>query len=105
MLRTWLFGGALLGIAAPAWAEFLCGPVTPAAADAALGLLQEPIPFAAAEAVLAARLFNESGRRRGSFVDCMIAATAIEAGARLATANAPDFRRFEPLGLQLVVTV
>lgn len=101
VLREWLRGGTPLGIAALAWAEFLCGPVSSDAIEFAARLLGEPVPFGATEAVLAARLFNETGRKRGTLVDCMIAATAIHAGAALATSNVPDFRRLEPLGLRL----
>ncbi len=34
-------------------------------------------------------------------VDCMIASTAMVAGAALATANRADFERLVPLGLRL----
>ena len=49
----------------------------------------------------AARLFNLTGRRRGSHADCMIAASAIVAGAPLATLNAADFQPLVPFGLSL----
>lgn len=100
-LRTWLQDGEPIGIPAMAWAEFLCGPVPPDAVAAALELVQEPIPFGAPEAATTARLFNGAGRRRGSLLDCMIAATAIESSAAIATANPADFGRFVPLGLNL----
>ncbi len=66
-------------------------------------MVSERIPFGEGEATLAARLFDDSGRRRGSLADCMIAATAIRAGAALATANPKDFRRFASAGLSLAV--
>ncbi len=64
-------------------------------------IIHDPLPFAEADCVLSARLFDLGGRRRHSLLDCMIAAVALRAGAALATANPSDFRRFEPAGLRL----
>jgi len=100
-LRQWLRRRESLTMSAIGWTEFVCGPVTPVAADAARRLVGEPLPFTAVESDRAAELFSETGRRRGSLVDCMIAATAIEAGDRLATSNSSDFSRFLRLGLEI----
>lgn len=101
-VRGWLAAGEPVAIDAIAWTEFLCGPLSAETVEAAATVLGEPVSFGAEEASLAARLFNESGRKRGSLVDCMIAANAIHHGAALATANAADFRRFSKHGLDLV---
>ena len=84
-----------------AWTEFLCGPLNSAEAMLAARIIEKRLPFGSDEAGIAATLFNRSGRRRGSLVDCMIAATAICAEAPLATANLTDFRRFKVDGLRL----
>ena len=100
-LRAWLRAGERLGISAIGWAEFLCGPAGSAALELAGRIVGEPAAFTAADAVLAARLFDDTGRRRGSLADCMIAATAIQVEASLATANPRDFARFAGPGLAL----
>ena len=102
-LRTWIRDGEPLGISAIGWAEFLCGPLEESHLDLAARVVSVRLPFNEDSALVAARLFNESGRRRGSFVDCMIAATALQMGASLATTNPSDFRRFEVTGLTLAV--
>ena len=90
-LREWLSDDEELVISAVAWAEFLCGPL--AADDLALAaaVIGEAVPLTADHAVKAAALFNVGGRKRGTFVDCLIAAIAIESDATLATANPKDF--------------
>jgi predicted nucleic acid-binding protein len=101
-LREWLRAGEPLAMSAIAWAEFLCGPATERQIELATAVVQERVRFAEEDAPLAARLFNGSGRRRGSMVDCLLAATALRAGAALATTNAADFERFAPAGLAIV---
>ena len=101
ILYTWIVGKLPVGISAVPWTEFQCGPLTEGQIELALALLGEPAGYTAAHAQRAATLFNAVGRRRGSLVDCMVAAVAIEAGAALATSNPKDFQRFEPHGLRL----
>jgi predicted nucleic acid-binding protein len=101
-LREWLAAGEGLAMSAIAWAEFLCGPVDAAHAELASRIVPQRLPFGEEDAALATRLFNEAGRRRGSLTDCMIAASALRAGAPLATENPADFRRFEAAGLRVL---
>jgi predicted nucleic acid-binding protein len=98
-LREWIATDEDLVINAVAWAEFLCGPLEPDDLRAMAYILGEPIPFTSADASRAAELFNQSGRRRGSFGDCLIAASALNAGATLATSNPADFNRFPDLAV------
>ena len=100
-LQAWLRAREPLRIAAPAWGEFLCGPVTSSHVAYAAVVLGEPVVLDRQTAEAAAQLFNASGRRRGTMVDCFIAATAMRAGAALATKNAADFGRMVPAGLVL----
>ena len=81
----------------------MCGPLTQSELDFAAGIVKRYIDFTPAQAEIAARLFNQSGRRRGLFADCMIAATAIAEKAPIATTNQRDFRRFESEGLTFVL--
>jgi len=101
-LRTWLRSDTQVGMSSIAWAEFLCGPVEKNDITLAARIVPDRQPFTDEDAGLAARLFNISGRRRGTFIDCMIAAVALGVGASLATTNPEDFRRLEPTGLQII---
>ncbi len=101
-LREWLRSGEELGISAIAWAELLCGPIEPDQVELAARVVSRRFPFGEDDAAAAARLFSETGRRRGSLTDCMIAATALRLEAPLATENPADFRRFEPAGLRIL---
>lgn len=104
-LREWLREGEPIGMSTVAWTEFLCGPVDSGESELAGLIVNERVPFLEEDAAMASRLFNESGRRRGSLPDCMIAATALRAGTGLATANPKHFRRFEPFGLTVLRSV
>ncbi|MFU8821418.1 MAG: type II toxin-antitoxin system VapC family toxin [Gammaproteobacteria bacterium] len=100
-LRKWLRDGHRLCMDSIAWTEFLCGPVQPDERELAEQVVTERVSYGEAEAQRAAELFNASGRRRGTRADCMIAATAVERDAALATLNRDDFRCFEAFGLRL----
>jgi predicted nucleic acid-binding protein len=100
-VRSLLAARAAVGMDAVAWTEFLCGPLGDPHLELAHKIVGRPDPFTGETALLAARLFNATGRRRGTLVDCMVAASAIKAGAQLATSNGRDFERFVPHGLDL----
>lgn len=101
-IRAWLKAGKSVATSAVAWSEFCNGPLSKAQKDAAFAVLDQKITdFTWREAEEAARLFNLSGRRRGSHADCMIAAAAIVSGMPLATFNRADFERLVPFGLLL----
>jgi len=86
-----------LAASAVVWSEFLNGPVNAVEIARVEAVIQSNIVvFGKAEAVRAADLFNRTGRRRGSRFDCLIAASAIVAGAELATINQADFKPFIP---------
>ncbi|MGH7995941.1 MAG: type II toxin-antitoxin system VapC family toxin [Opitutaceae bacterium] len=101
-LRRWITEGEAASTSAIAWMEFVTGPVQPDVVESARRILEDRIvPIGRDEAELAASLFNLVGRRRALRYDCIIAATAIRTGARLATADRGDFALFAPHGLEL----
>ncbi len=101
-VTAWLKAGKSVATSAVAWSEFCNGPLSKAQKDAAYAVLDRKITdFTWREAEEASRLFNLSGRRRGSHADCMIAAAAIVSGMPLATLNSSDFERLVPFGLLL----
>lgn len=98
----WLEAEETLATTGIVWYEFLCGPVSQHEIELMRTLLTGGIlAFGGREAAEAARLFNAVGRSRRLRVDAMIAATAISAGAALATSNQDDFKAFEKQGLKL----
>jgi predicted nucleic acid-binding protein len=101
-LRQWIRQGLAVSMSSIGWAEFLCGPVSEEDRQRARKVVGAPLPLIEMEAAKAAELFNAGGRKRGTLPDCLIAATALLAGAALATSNSGDFQRFERAGLKLV---
>jgi predicted nucleic acid-binding protein len=102
-LVQWRQRGETVLSAAPAWYEFLCGPVNDRQIRIIRAFLSGGIvAFEETQAAEAARLFNAIGRIRRLRTDTMIAATAIVAGATLATSNKEDFKVFIPHGLNIV---
>lgn len=86
-----------------AWFEYVCGPVAEAEQHlvrAAIGGQILDVDEAIADR--AAALFNHAGRKRSLRTDSLIAATAILAGAELASFNAQDFAPFTAHGLTLL---
>lgn len=102
-LRRWVANGEQLAISAIAWAEFRCGPLTPDEMATVGAMIGSHAAFTKDDAETAARLFNESGWRRGSLIDCMIAAAALADDAPVATANRADFERLQSFGLAVAV--
>lgn len=100
-LAAWLKAGETFGMSAVAWGEFLCGPVNGASVIVARTWVSAVDSLTEADARLAAKLFNATGRRSRTFADCMIAACAIRNGVKLATSNTADFLPFVPHGLGL----
>jgi predicted nucleic acid-binding protein len=100
VLDAWLGAGRVVSISTLAWGEFLCGHLSEEDEELAARVTRKHVPLRTEEAVEAARLFNATGRRRSSFQDCIVAASAIRAGAALATTDR-DFDRFVPAGLKL----
>ena len=87
---------------AGAWMEFHSRPVQPTLTLALRGLLSGGIvPFDDPTAALAGDLYHRVQSSRRTRMDVMIAATAILAGAELATVNPGDFQAFLPHGLIL----
>ena len=101
-IERWLREGRAIQVSAIAWSEFLCGSLLEWELEHARALVAQVDPFTEEHAALAAELFNLTGRRSRSHVDCMIAAHAIQREAVLATLNVQDFRPFKKFGLNLV---
>lgn len=98
----WFQEGQELAVSAPAWFEYVSGPVTPEAIKLVRTMLRGGIiPFEMVHAEKAAEFFNRTGRKRALKFDCMIAAAAFTAKVPLATSNHADFSLLVPFGLSL----
>ena len=95
--------GEPVAISSLVWFEYVCGPVEESEqflVRTAIGAQILPVDEEVAER--AAALFNHAGRKRSLRTDSLIAATAIGAGAELASYNAGDFAAFAAHGLRLL---
>lgn len=95
--------GEAVATSSLAWFEYACGPVDDVEQQlvrAAIGGHIVNVDDVIAER--AAALFNLAGRKRSLRTDSLIAATAMLAGAQLATYNADDFALFVEHGLTLL---
>ena len=99
--RAWVTASEAFTVSSIAWAEFLCAPLDATAETMARQIFPNPEAFLPVDAVAAASLFNQTGRRSRSLADCMIAAVAIRCGAKMATINQVDFQPFVKHGLTL----
>jgi predicted nucleic acid-binding protein len=81
--------------------EWLRGPRTRVelAAQDELFPIEAAVPFGAAEAALASRLYKKVPRARGRELDIAVAACALVAGGAIWTLNASDFRDIPDLRL------
>ena len=100
-LRNWLKRGESLAMSSIGWTEFCCGPLEEAELSLAEAIVGNCRDFTRDDAEVAARLYNESGRRRGSLADCMIAAAALGDGAEVATGNRKDFKPLRDHGVTI----
>jgi predicted nucleic acid-binding protein len=100
-VNSWLSGNEVLGTSAVAWAELFCGPLSARDELIARQMFSHVDVLSGTDAEMAAKLFNQTGRRSRSLADCMIAAVAIRCGAKLATINTADFQPFVQYGLAL----
>lgn len=101
ILRVWLVKNEAIVMSSVAWSEFLCGPLTDQEKEHASAVVNTIEAFTLEDANLAARLFNETGRRSRSHADCMIAAGVIRRGTTLATFDRVGFERFRSFKLKL----
>lgn len=84
------------------WYEFAVGPLAEGEADMARAFLQGGIASVSeADAELAAKLYNKTGRHRRCKTDALIAACAMGADSELVTCNVGDFEPFVAHGLRL----
>lgn len=94
--------GELASVCVPVWYEYLIGPLETEEQELAVQFVRRDVfALEIEDAVLAARLFNLAGRKRGLKTDALIAAAAIRRDSELFTLNARDFLPFVKQGLRL----
>ena len=67
--KIWCFEGEAFGVSTVAGAEYLCGPLDPKGEALAKQMFPSPESFLTGDAVLAADLYNRTGRRSRTLAD------------------------------------
>ena len=94
-VRQWFLAAETLAFSAPAWFEYVSGPVIAQAVLHAEAILTGGVvDFEKANSHHAAELFNFTGRKHSMKLNCIIAASAMLHSAKIATTNVSDFHRF-----------
>jgi predicted nucleic acid-binding protein len=94
--------GGKVAVSAIVWYEYQNGPVQLSESRLVEDFIEQRIePIEAVHAELAAKLFNQTGRRRVLRMDALVAAAAIRSDAELLTADSKDFTVFTSAGLKL----
>lgn len=94
--------GEAASVCVPVWYEYLIGPLESGEPELTLHFVRKEVfALEIEDAILAASLFNLSGRKRGLKTDALIAAAAIRRDAELFTLNLQDFLPFVKQGLRL----
>ncbi|MDN5936422.1 MAG: hypothetical protein L0H75_09650 [Nitrosospira sp.] len=98
-----VLAGEVAAVNAVVCYEYQLGPLADDEANLAYAFLQGQIlPVAEEDALLAAQLFNDAGRRRTLKTDALIAACAIRVNADFVTVNVADFEPLTAQGLRLL---
>jgi predicted nucleic acid-binding protein len=103
MVHRWVKNQIPLEVSVITWSEFFNSPHTEEQKNAVHAVSRGGIqPFTQVQAEFASRLFHMTGCKRGSHVDCVIAAAASCNHHPVATRHIAEFERFIPYGIKVL---